>query len=72
MKRRPTGEMGLFLLASTAGIYGFGQAFHGSVLWLVIAAVALVILSKQMGRVQDQWPRRDKASRAPIPRRDNR
>ncbi len=57
-------EMLLFLITSAAGIYSLGQALAGlfepgkgfSLPWLTVAGVTLVILSAQMGRVQDTWP----------------
>ena len=62
MNPRAAAEMALFLVASAAGIYGFGRAFQGDGLWLAISAVALVVLAKQMARVQDRWPRRRRVS----------
>lgn len=62
MNPRAAAEMALFLVASAAGIYGFGRAFQGDGLWLAISAVALVVLAKQMARVQDRWPRRRSVS----------
>lgn len=58
MNPRAVAEMALFLVASAVGIYGFGRAFQGDGLWLAVTAVALVVLAKQMARVQDRWPRR--------------
>jgi len=60
---RAVGEMVLFLAAAAAGVYGFGRAFEGDGIWLGVSAVALVVLGKQMGRIQDRWPRRSAASR---------
>lgn len=62
MNPRAVAEMALFLVASAVGIYGFGRAFQGDGLWLAVSAVALVVLAKQMARVQDRWPRRRRAS----------
>ena len=62
MNPRAVAEMALFLVASAVGIYGFGRAFQGDGLWLAASAVALVVLAKQMARVQDRWPRRRAAS----------
>jgi len=56
-------ELALFFVAATAGIYGLGRAFQGSALWLGVSAVALIFLAKQMGRVQDHWPRRRASGR---------
>jgi hypothetical protein len=62
-------EMLLFLTASAIGIYAFGRGLagffghaHPQPLWLPVAFVCLWVLAKQMGRVQDRWPRR-KANR---------
>lgn len=63
MNPRAAGEMVLFLAAAAAGVYGFGRAFQGDGLWFGVSAVALVILAKQMGRIQDRWPRRRAVSR---------
>ena len=62
MNPRAVAEMALFLVASAVGIYGFGRAFQGDGLWLAVSAVALVVLAKQMARVQDRWPRRRAAA----------
>lgn len=62
MNPRAAAEMVLFLGAAAVGIYGFGRAFEGDGLWLAVSAVALVVLAKQMARVQDRWPRRRPAS----------
>jgi len=63
--RRGLGEIGLFAAAAIMGVYGLGEGLdgffepgHGSVLWLGVAAVALMVLAKQMARIQDRWPRR--------------
>lgn len=58
MNPRAAAEMALFLAASAAGVYGFGKAFQGDGWWLAISAVALVVIAKQMARIQDRWPRR--------------
>lgn len=57
-RRQGLSELTLFFGAAAAGVYGFGRAFQGNVLWLGVSAVALILLAKQMGRVQDHWPRR--------------
>ncbi len=57
-RQRGLAEAMLFLVAAGAGIYGFGRAFQGGVLWLGVSAVSLIVLAKQMGRVQDRWPHR--------------
>ena len=59
-------ELLLFLGASAIGIYGLGRAIPGlfepgqgiDVTWLAATGVALLVLSAQMGRVHDSWPRR--------------
>lgn len=56
-------EMTLFFAAAAAGVYGLGRAFRGDALWLGVSAVALIILAKQMSRVQDHWPRRRTSGR---------
>ena len=62
--RRGLAEAALFIAASTAGIYGLGEGLNGffggaaDPWWLAVSAVALAVLAKQMGRVQDRWPRR--------------
>lgn len=62
MNPRAAAEFVLFLVAALAGIYGFGQAFQGNGLWLAVSAVALVVIAKQMARIQDRWPRRRSVS----------
>lgn len=59
-------ELALFFVASIAGIYGFGRAFRGNTLWLGVSAVTLILLAKQMARVQDHWPRRRASGRKPV------
>lgn len=61
MSPRAAAEFGLFLLAAIAGTYGFGKAFQGQGLWLAVSAVALVVIAKQMARIQDRWPLHAKA-----------
>lgn len=61
MNPRAAAEFMVFLLAATAGTYGFGKAFQGQGLWLAVSAVALVVIAKQMARIQDRWPRRASA-----------
>ena len=62
--RRGLAEAALFLVASAVGIYGLGAGLNGffggpaDPWWLAVAAVALAVLARQMGRVQDRWPRR--------------
>ena len=74
--RRGVAEIGLFAVAGAIGVYGLGEGLNGffetgtgGVLWLPVAAVALMVLARQMGRVQDRWPRRPSrpgaVSRAP-------
>lgn len=58
MNPKASFEFLLFLLAASAGVYGFGRAFQGQALWLAVSAVARIVLAKQMGRIQDGWPRR--------------
>jgi hypothetical protein len=64
--QRGLSEALLFLVASAVGIYGLGEGlngFYGSgpaePAWLAVTALALIVLAKQMARVQDHWPRRD-------------
>lgn len=70
-RRRGIGELLLFLAAAAIGIYAFGRGLapvfgrpHGDPWWLPVGFAALFVLAKQMGRVQDRWPRR-KESRRP-------
>ncbi len=59
--RRGLAEIGLFVLASGLGVYGLGEGLNGffepgrggGVLWLGVAAVALMVLARQMARIQD-------------------
>ena len=62
MNPKATAEFALFLFAAAVGIYGFGQAFQGHGLWLAVSAVSLVVLSKQMGRIQDRWPKKRRSA----------
>lgn len=64
-RRRGIAELLLFFFAAGIGIYAFGRGFagffgmpHADPLWLPVAVAALWVLAKQMGRIQDQWPRR--------------
>ena len=68
---RGIAELLLFLAASAIGIYAFGRGLapffgrpHGDPWWLPVGFAALLVLAKQMGRIQDRWPRR-KPSRRP-------
>lgn len=62
-------EIGIFLLASTVGIYGIGEGLAGlyerghqiNLLWLAVTGIAFFVLCAQMGRVHDTWPRRPSA-----------
>jgi hypothetical protein len=70
-RRRGIAELLLFLAASAIGIYAFGRGLaplfgrrHGDPWWLPAGFAALWVLAKQMGRIQDRWPRR-KPSRHP-------
>lgn len=63
--RQGLAEMALFVMAAGLGVYGLGEGLDGvfesgqrSVLWLAVAAVALMVLARQMARVQDRSPRR--------------
>ncbi len=66
-------EMVVFLVVSAIGVYALGTGLAGLVEpgrgfelpWLAVAAVAIWILFAQMSRVQDAWPRREKAERRP-------
>lgn len=70
-RRRGIAELLLFLAAAGIGISAFGRGLagffgepHPDPLWLPVAFAALWVLVRQMGRVQDRWPRR-KATRRP-------
>ena len=56
-RRQGFSELTLFFVAAAAGVYGLGRAFQGNALWLGVSAVALIVLAKQMSRIQDHWPR---------------
>lgn len=63
--RHGLAEATLFLMASLAGVYGLGEGLNGffgtgpaDPWWLAVSAVALIVLARQMGRVQDHWPRK--------------
>ncbi len=68
-QRRRRGEMLVFLVVSALGIFALGNGLNGSfepgsgsnVAWLAVAAAAILILFRQMGRVHDAWPRRGEA-----------
>lgn len=69
--RHPIAEWALFLGAAIIGIYSIGQGLgglfgeQGNVLWLLVTAASLIVLSAQMGRVHDFWPsRKSRASHA--------
>ena len=69
-RRRGDAELLLFLAASDIGIYAFGRGLagffgypHADPWWLPVGFAALWVLAKQMGRIQDRWPRRRKQSR---------
>ncbi len=51
-------EAALFLASAVAGIVGLGEAFRGDIAWLAVTGVAALVVARQMGRVQDRWPRR--------------
>lgn len=58
-------EIALFALAASVGVYGLGEGLNGffgsgqgSVLWLAVAAIAMMVLAKQMSRIQDRSPGR--------------
>ncbi len=74
-RRRGVGELLLFVAASVIGIYAFGRGLaglfgnpHADPLWLPVGFAALWILAKQMGRIQDRWPRRRQGRRPPTAR----
>ncbi len=62
-RRQGLSELLLFLAAAAAGVYGLGRALQGDLPWLGVTAISLIVLAKQMGRVQDQWPSRPKSER---------
>ena len=71
-RRRGIAELLLFLAASAIGIYAFGRGLagffgypHADPWWLPVGFAALWVLAKQMGRIQDRWPRRRKPHRQP-------
>lgn len=71
-RRRGIAELLLFLAASAIGIYAFGRGLapffgmsHGDPLWLPVGFLSFWVLSKQMARVQDRWPRRKTSHRLP-------
>lgn len=83
----PTGrgvlaEWIVFLAASLSGVYSLGQGLIGLVApdqgsgdlgWLLVTAIALLVLCAQMARVQDNWPRwRTDVRPAPARRTDRR
>jgi hypothetical protein len=64
--------MVLFVAVSALGIYALGNGLSGlfepggsiRLAWLAVLAVTIWILSSQMGRVHDAWPRRKPESPA--------
>ncbi|HEY5989564.1 MAG TPA: hypothetical protein VIV12_24770 [Streptosporangiaceae bacterium] len=69
-RRRGIAELMLFVTASAIGIFAFGRGLagffgmpHSDPLWLPVGFAALWVLAKQMGRIQDRWPRRRQARR---------
>jgi hypothetical protein len=71
-RRRGVAELLLFLGASGIGIFAFGRGLagffgqpHADPWWLPVGFAALWVLSKQMSRIQDRWPRRKQARRRP-------
>jgi hypothetical protein len=71
-RRRGIAELLLFVAASGIGIYAFGRGLagffgqpHPDLLWLPVGFAALWVLAKQMGRIQDKWPRRKQPPRRP-------
>ncbi len=62
-RRQGLRELMLFFAAATAGVYGLGRTLQGNIPWLGVTAISLIVLAKQMGRVQDQWPSRPKSDR---------
>ena len=72
--RHGLAEILLFALAATVGVYGLGEGLNGffgpgrgGVLWLAVAAAAMMVLARQMARVQDRWPRRARRMTAGSP-----
>ena len=72
--RHGLAEILLFALAATVGVYGLGEGLNGffgpgrgGVLWLAVAAAAMMVLARQMARVQDRWPRRTRRMAAGSP-----
>ena len=66
IRRCALAEMALFAAASAAGVWGLGEALHGDVWWLAVTGVSLLVLSRQMGRIQDRAPRRRAAGDSPV------
>lgn len=71
-RRRGIAELLLFFAASGIGIFAFGRGLagffgqpHADPWWLPVGFAALWVLSKQMSRIQDRWPRRKQARRRP-------
>jgi hypothetical protein len=71
-RRRGIAELLLFFAASGIGIFAFGRGLagffgnpHADPLWLPVGFAALWVLSKQMSRIQDRWPRRKSSRRKP-------
>ena len=69
VSRHPIAEWALFIVAAIVGVYSLGAGLgslygeSGNLLWLGVTAAALIILSKQMGRVHDLWPHRPQRER---------
>ena len=71
-RRRGVAELLLFLGASGIGIFAFGRGLagffgepHADPWWLPVGLAALWVLARQMGRIQDRWPRRKQPRRRP-------
>jgi hypothetical protein len=71
-RRRGIAELLLFVGASGIGIYAFGRGLaglfgrpHADPWWLLVGFAALWVLARQMGRIQDRWPRRKQPRRRP-------
>jgi hypothetical protein len=62
-RRQAFGELSLFVVATLAGVVSIGEAFRGAPAWLLVTAAATLVLVRQMGRVEDCWPRRNAAAR---------
>lgn len=69
-------EMLVFLVVSLIGIYALGNGLTGlfepgqgvNFLWLTVSLGAILLLTSQMGRVHESWPRhRDSKSQQTQP-----